>query len=170
MQGATREQIMNALLARLQAKCGAAFLTYSREFIMWEDMIQLIGANVAKAPAFPALYLYDGVGFGGGVDNFVQGQWGTPVKQTLYRTIVFYCRKAGAGTPAGPQTQAGASVINPLIETVMTAFAPDGPDGRLTLSGLVANCWMEGDGHLIPGDIDPTGLCMQTLPVRIMIP
>jgi hypothetical protein len=62
-------------------------------------------------------------------------------------------------------------VLQPLIESVESAFAPDDAvNGVLTLGGLAYNVWIEGEGIMISGDIDPTGLCMQVIPIRITIP
>lgn len=169
----TREQVMNALLARIQAVCGVAFATYSRRFQTYDDLVNQL--TNSGGPAFPALYLYDGVGFGGGVDNWDQGATqgiATPVKVTLWRTVVIYALKPSASTPDGTDmTVPGASTLNPLIESVEAAFVDDTPSlGVMTLNGLVKRVWIEGDGFLIPGDIDQSGLAMQTIPVRILIP
>lgn len=177
----TREQIMNALLAQLQALCGQTFATYSRRFIMYQDLLQMLTTDSGDSRQLirsPALFLYDGVGFGGGRDVWVQGNRGSPSKRTLYRTIVLYAWRDGALTPAGPIAQTGAISMHPLVEAVENALDPEphnlsGMDmavGSTTLGGLVTYCWIEGDGHCIPGDIDPTGLAMQTIPVKILVP
>lgn len=170
---ATREQVMDALLARIRTLCGSAFATYDRRFQMWDDLVNAIKAG--NAPAFPALYLYDGVGLGGGIDNWdhsSQVSIAQPVKRLLTRTVVIYALKDGANTPDGANMNSvGASVLNPLIEAVEAAFEPDSTSFNvLTLGGLVRRCWIEGDGFLIPGDIDPAGLAMQTIPVKILLP
>lgn len=170
----TREQIMNALLARIQLICGANFATYSRRFQTYVDLVSMISTSSADLPAFPALYLYDGIGFGeGGKDHWDRSsKIGAPSIRTLNRTIVYYAIKPGGFTPSGADvTQAGAIQLNPLIEVVESAFVVDDfTRNMMTLGGLVQHCWIEGDGEMIPGDIDPTGLMMQTLPVRILIP
>jgi hypothetical protein len=170
----TREQIMVALLARVQAVCGANFASYSRRFQTYTDLINMISTGSADVPAFPALYVYDGIGFGeGGKDNWERkGRGAAPVIRTINRTIVFYALKPGANTPAGADlTVAGAPQLNNLIEVVESAFVVDDfQRNTMTLGGLVAHCWLEGMGEMIPGDIDPTGLTMQTIPVKILIP
>lgn len=178
MNGATREQIMTALLARLQTQCGTTFKTYSRAFIMWEQLVQLIGTNSPAVPAFPALFTFEGMGFpSGGITDWTVKQRGTPGIRTLDVTIVLYARKAGAGTPSGiagdPVNNPGSSVLNPLIEAVESAMQPDNKVSNLLQLGnppLVYHCWIEGKGAMVPGDLDPCGLGMQTVPVRIMIP
>ena len=42
--------------------------------------------------------------------------------------------------------------------------------GILPNGGMVSNVWIEGDVYCIPGDIDPSGLAMITVPVKILIP
>lgn len=181
MAGTTREQIMNALLAQLQSLCGTTFQYYSRKFIPYQDLVAMLtnpAGDPAQAIRFPALFVYDGVGFGGGRDTWVQGNRGSPSKRTLYRTIVIYAWRPGGGTPTGPDASAGMSTLSPLVEAVENAIDPEphnrsGMDmavGATTFGGLVTYCWIEGDGHYIPGDIDPSGLAMATIPVKILVP
>lgn len=170
-----RETIMTALLARLAAACGATFKNYSREFIMFEDMVQLIGSNSPNMPEFPCLFLYDG---GLKSDVWRAGGRGSPDVRTMYRHIIIYARKTGGGTPGGPDRTPGGTILHPLIESVEAAFDPKTPpatqnivDNELTLGNLVWQCHIDGEGSMIPGDIDvTTGLCMQTIPVVIITP
>lgn len=170
----TREQVMTALLAHLQARCGATFAVYSRRFIMWEDLVQLIANNSQGVPAFPALFLYDG---GLTAEDWAVTGRGKPPVRTMTRHIVIYARRPNAGTPQGPDNSIAGVVLNPLTEAIEAAFTPGGPvnpdnvrDGVITLGGLVWWARIEGKGDTIPGDIDPSGLMMQTIPVRIMMP
>jgi len=170
----TREQIMDALLAILQARLGAAgsnvIKSFARRFIMYEDFKNMM-AN-GTSPALPALYLFDGTAFGGGVDAWEQRNPGTPDKRTMDRSIVIYATIPGAGSPSGPDgTTSGGHVLQPLIEAVEAGMAPDNMVlNLLTLGGLCRHAWIEGQGFLVSGDVDPSGLCMQTIPVRILIP
>jgi hypothetical protein len=92
----TREQVMNALLALLQRQCGSTFATYSRRFMTWEQVVNSYQAETVLSLKQPALFLYDGVGFGGGVDKFEQGSGrGTPAIVTMSRSIVIYARMPG---------------------------------------------------------------------------
>ena len=164
----TYEPIMTALLALLQAKCGGTFQTYKRRFVMWEQLAQQV-----PAIAQPALFLFDGVGLGGGRIKYAQKQRGLPPRRTLLRTIVLYAQIPGGGTPGGPDaTTPGGTVLGPLAESVEAALATvdDPVQGTLTLGGLVSHCWIEGDGHWVVGDIDPNGQGMVTIPVNIMVP
>lgn len=162
---------MNAVLALIQASCGNAFQTYSRRFITYQDLIQVLQNNPQAVPQ-PALYVYDGVGFGGGITKYVQ-QGRTPGNRTLLRTIVIYSQLPGGNQPAGiDSTTPGADAIYDLIEKVETALDPPDSDsfGTVSLGGLVTHCWIEGDGLIVPGDIDPNGQGMATLPLNILIP
>jgi hypothetical protein len=180
---ATREAIMDALLAQLEAACGSTFLTYDRKFVAYQDLIAQINGTRQQSLdprqklKFPALYLYEGVGFGGGKDEWVQRVQGVPMTgaRTLHRTIVLYAYRPGSLLPGGAASYPGAVTMNPLIEAVENAFQPDtsgigSAKGTMTLGGLVQHCWIEGEGHMIPGDLDPSGLAMQTIPFRVLMP
>ncbi len=173
MTVATREQIMDALIAVLRADetVASMFPTISRRFVMWEQLQQSIQNG---APFYqPALFLYDGVGLGGGIDTYEQVGLGTPARVTLRRTIVIYARLPGGGTAAGPDfTTAGGTVFHPLIEAVINALGvPDDlSHGTLTLGGLVSHCYLKGNGLMMTGEIDPgQGQGMVTLPLDIMM-
>lgn len=166
----TREQIMDHILADLQAFCGTTFKLYSRRFMMWEDVIQSYREGTPLAQ--PALFLYDGVGFGGGIDTWDPRGPGNPSVVTLLRTIVIYATLPGGGTPQGPDgTTPGGSVLHPLVEMVQQALSPD--DGSLgvnNLGGLVSHCWIKGDSLLMTGEIDAVqGQGMATVPLEIMM-
>ncbi len=164
--------IMEALLARLQTKCGDTFQTYSRRFVMWENMAQMVMNG--KAPVQPALYLFDGVMMtGGGRINFERTAKSVPNKRLIERTIVIYAQMPGGGTPDGTDSETpGGDVFYPLQEAVEAAIEPDPGDswGALTLGGLCEHCWIQGDGYMFTGDIDPNGQGMLTIPVRILVP
>lgn len=172
MTVATREQIMDALLTVLQndETVAGLFPTISRRMVMWEQLQQSIqqGAPFLQ----PALFLYDGVGLGGGIDTYDQAGFGTPAKVLLRRTVVIYARLPGGGTAQGPDfTTPGGTIFDPLIEAVGNALEPDDlTRGVLTLGGLVQYCWIKGDGLMMTGEIDPNqGQGMVTLPLEIMM-
>ena len=65
----------------------------------------------------------------------------------------------------------GGVLFHPLIESIESAFATDDLyQNTLTLGGIVQHCWLEGDGHMLAPDMEPSGQGMLTMPVRIMIP
>lgn len=173
------DQVSDALLARLQTQCGESFLYYSRRFLMWEQVAQMTNANQNPLRQ-PALFLFDGMGLGGGKTRYDPRMRATPTVRTMDKTIVIYARlpRAGesggsdTGVPAGPDiVTPGGTVFYPLIQAVESALiADDLSQGTLMLGGLVTHCWLEGDGFVITGETDPDGQGMATLPVRIMIP
>jgi hypothetical protein len=167
---------MDALLAHFKAQCGTLFATYSRRFIDFEQLANILSTNPSAPdiPSFPALYLYDG---GTNAETWVStGRRGLPSKRYMRRHVIIYARRAGAGTPDGPIFSAGGPVIHPLIEAVEVAIeAPSVQPGgdavsNITLGGLVYDMVLEGQGILIPGDLDPSGLCMVTIPIRMTLP
>lgn len=172
------DPIMDALLALLREQCGDTFKTYGRKFKMWEDMAQQRESQTGKPVEQPALYLYDGPGLGGGKTSYKQSGRGTPAIRTLSRTIVIYARLPRDGNdPGGPNIATpGGSVLYPLIEAVETALDSAEPGQSLSQGVLLVtekmtgHCWLEGDGVLVPGEIDPDGQGMATLPVSIRIP
>jgi hypothetical protein len=93
-------------------------------------------------------------------------------------TIVVYALQPNANTPAGAaRTPTGSKVLNPLLDLIVKAFdTSEDSEGAITLryvlpnGEFVSNCWIEGDVYSIPGDIDPSGLAMLTVPVKILIP
>ena len=167
------EQIMVALLAVIKTNCGSTFVTYSRRLKTWEQMIQDL-QNGQPTVKQPALYLYDGVGLGGGRVKYEPRGRGSPGVRILERSIVIYAMFPGGGTPRGiDSTTAGGTIFAPLVDAIELAFSPevgDGPGGTLTLGGLVSHCWIEGESIWITPDIDQNGQGMLTFPVRIMIP
>lgn len=173
------DQIADALLARLQDKCGDLFNYYSRRFLMWEQIAQRTNANDDQVKQ-PALFLFDGMGLGGGRTRYDPRMRATPSVRTIDKTIVIYARlpRAGesgvsdSGGPPGPDiVTPGGTVFYPLIQSIESALiADDLSQGTLMLGGLVTHCWLEGDGFVITGETDPDGQGMATLPVRIMIP
>lgn len=170
MTVATREQIMDALFQRIRSVCGSTFKTYSRRFMTWEAVVQSYQGS--RPLMQPALFLYDGVGLGGGTETYDPRSRGTPSVTTLRRTIVVYARMPGGGTPDGPDsTTPGGTVFHPLVEAILPVFDPDTPaENAMTLGRLVSHCWLKGEGLIVTGEIDTTqGQGMLTLPVEIMM-
>lgn len=168
------DDIALAMVALMTTRCGATFKSYKRGVLLYDDVIQQLTNPPVGGPGvvFPQFWYYEGVGLGGGTITYDRSAPATPVKRTISSTIVIYGLKDGANTPSGANNaQAGNVILNPLFSVVEAAFAPDQPSfNRLTLGGLVSHCWIEGEVYTIPGDIDPSGLAMQTIPVKILIP
>lgn len=164
------DTIALGILAMLKANCGAAFTSYSRGALLYDDVIQRIQGSGGPAMTFPQLWYYEGVGLGGGTVAYERTARGLPPKRVISHTIIIYALKPKANTPDGADvTVAGNTVINPLLASVEQAFIPD-RENAVTLGGLVSHAWIEGEAIAVPGDIDPSGLAMQTVPVKILIP
>lgn len=168
-----REQVMDALLAYIQAGCTTTFKTYSRRFVTWERLIAKLSNSDPSTPPMPALYLIDSVGLGGGIDHWDPRGRASPSVVTLTRTIVIYATLPNGDAAQGQDgTTPGGSVFHPLITAVEDTLAvPDSTQqNALTLGGLVSHCWLEGDGMMMTGELDDLrGQGMQTMPVKIML-
>lgn len=165
-----RDQVMDALLARLRSKCGTNFRTYSRRFMTWEQMVQNITDARGSVPQ-PACFLYDGMGLGGGTDTTEQRGRG-PSVITMNRSIVIYNRFPGGTVPVGADaTTPGGTIFYPLVESIENdAMAADSAQlNTLTLGGLVSHCWIEGQTWFVTPDIDPSGQGMCVIPVSIRL-
>jgi len=184
-----RETIMQGLFDRLKISCGTTFAYYSRKFINWADLGQMITTpspdrDPRQLIRAPALFLYDGFGFGGGRNTWAQGARGQPAKRSMTPTVVIYGWRDSRGdpvlnsaAPSGASNAPGAPYFYPLIDAVEAAFDPepnlpgfDSQAGSITLNGIATFAWVEGSGEIYPGDIDPIGLGMTTIPLRVVIP
>lgn len=172
------DDVADAVVAFLAARCGATFHSYKRGVLLYDDVIQKLTQPSGGGPelVFPQLWFYEGVGLGGGTVTVQSPGRGVPPKRTMNRTIVLYALQPKANTPAGSDnSQTGAKILNPLLAAVEAAFVPDS-ENAITLRGMlpngrfVSNVWIEGDVYSVPGDIDPSGLAMLTVPVKILIP
>jgi hypothetical protein len=174
MAAVTREQVMNALLAQLKADATVVslFQTISRRFYMWEQIAQVMQSGQVPVRQ-PALYLFDGVGLGGGMDRYEPQTRSLPPLVTLRRTVVIYAQLPGGGTPGGQTDMVtpGGTVLNPLIDAVQAVIdrPTDSASNANTLGGIVSHCWLKGEGVFISGEIDPNGQCMATLPLEILM-
>lgn len=168
----TRKQIMEALFAQLNsAALQLTFKTISRRFVTWENLTQQIQSG-QNPPTQPALFVYDGVGFGGGRDSYDLRTPSLRPVVTMHRTLVIYARLPNSGAPQGPNSYTpGGDVFYPLIEAVESVIdTPDDPSlNRNTLGGLVSHCCVKGEGLIITGEIDGQGQGMATLPLEIMM-
>ncbi|MGD0144683.1 MAG: hypothetical protein ABSC92_16145 [Rhizomicrobium sp.] len=85
---------------------------------------------------------------------------GTPPVVTLACAIFIYCEQ--------PDPLAAVStILNPLLDAVMNAIAPDPfADELQTLGGLVAHCRIAGDVKIAEG---LGGQCEAVIPVEILV-
>ncbi len=170
----TYEPIMNALLALLQnALVPGTFRYMARGIIPWEQVDQMISTNITLPFRQPALFLFDGIGYGGGNTQYERRGRGMPPKRVLHRTIVVYAQFPGTGTPSGPDgtVPSGGTIFAPLVEAVEGVLnQTDFDNAALTLGGLVSHVWIEGESHWLTGEIFPNGQGMFTIPINIVIP
>src|SRR5206468_6331331 len=93
---------MQALMNLLQTVCGDTFLYYSRRFQTWEEVTQNTRRGQPVSLQQPALFLYMGVGFGGGRIGYEQRGRGLPPVRTMDISIAIYALSPGSGTADGP--------------------------------------------------------------------
>ncbi len=143
MSGPTREAVYAAVFALAAAVPGLT--TASRKARHWADV----------APAEqPALFQVQR-------QESVEPIAGLPPKRRFAVDLYLY---AHATDPA----IAPASVLNPLIDALEAAFAPDPVDGVQTLGGLVQHAWI---GPRIETDEGVLGdQAVVIVPVEILVP
>lgn len=157
---ATREDIMTALLAKVQTV--ANFQTVSRRIVLEPGAPMM---TVAAPPAQPALYLFEDD------EDYNQKQRGLTTR-TLNVLLWIWAKIPDGHTPGVPDgTTPGATILNNLLDALETAFKPDSRStNSFTLSGLVQHCWIEGRIAKVPGDINPDGQCLLIVPVKLLAP
>ena len=169
----TYEPIMNGLLTLLQdALMPGTFRYMARGIIPWEQIDQMISTNITLPFRQPALFLFDGIGYGGGKTQYERRGRGMPAKRVLMRTIVVYAQFPGAGTPSGPDgtVPSGGTIFAPLVEAIEATLEPSPGEPAITLGGLISHAWIEGESHWLTGEIFPNGQGMFTIPINIVIP
>lgn len=136
-----RESIYAALFALLAGT--AQYRTTSRRLLHWND----VGAG-----AQPALFMAQR----NEVPRTVRGQ---PTEWTLNVDVYIYCRTDG-GLDPGP-------IINPLIDAIEGALAPNQIDNVQTLGGLVHWCRIEGAIETDEGTLGDQSVAI--IPVSIFV-
>ncbi len=174
MTSTVYEPIMDGILQLLQnALMPGVFRYMARGIIPWEQVDQIISSNLTLPFRQPALFLFDGIGYGGGKTIYERHGRGTPAIRKLLRTIVVYAQFPGTGTPSGPeglQSISGGTIFAPLVEAVELALEPPPGEPTITLGGLISHAWIEGESHWLTGEIFPNGQGMFTVPINIIIP
>lgn len=129
----TREPIFAALFAKLAAR--PEFKTTARRLKHWDDV---------PANQQPALFMQQGAELAVQVPR-------QPSKRTLAANLIVYFRSDGGQVPG--------SVINPLLDAIDAALAPDNPITHLcTLGGLVDAVRVEGSIDIDEGTLDNQGV------------
>jgi hypothetical protein len=138
----TREPICQALFTKLQAAAG--FVTVSRKFKHFADVAP------ADQPALILVYRGDNV-------TTVPGQ---PSVTTLSFDALIYAHTRG--DPA----VAPSSVMNPLVDAVVSALAPEPVSGKQTLGGLVQHAWVEGRIETDEGLLQDQGYAIVPISIK----
>ncbi|WP_213308182.1 hypothetical protein [Paraburkholderia sacchari] len=138
----TREPLYLALFAKLAAIPG--LVTTSRRLQHWNDV---------PASAQPALFQAQ-------KKETQTPRKGLPAKVTLHCDIYLYVN-TGNDMSVTP-----ATTINPLMDAIEAALAPDPLTGFQTLGGTVSHCWIEGEIASDEGLLGPQGVLI--IPVNIL--
>lgn len=152
----TREAVFSALFTHLQTACGSTFTTYSR---------RMMDYSAISPGLLPALILWELHS-----DTAYSGQ-GLP-RNYWEGMIVVVFRNPSRPANGNPTTATpGASILNPLIDAVRAALAPDDVDGtNYTIGDLVTWCRVEGKTVVETGDTDADGRGGAVFPIRILVP
>jgi hypothetical protein len=139
-----REPIYEALFALLAA--AAPFATAGRRLRHWSDV---------AASEQPALFQVQR-------KETAKPQEGSPTVWRADVDIYVYCQ-------APDDETAPATVLNPLLDALEAALAPQGADalaGAQTLGGLVKHCWIGGTIETDEGALG--GQAVAIVPVEIL--
>jgi hypothetical protein len=144
----SRELVYTALfslLSNIQIGGGAAFKTATRRLQHFADI---------PPESRPAIYMQHT----GETTN--PSPRGFPPKITLEVNVWIYV--STDQQPSGP-------VINPLLDAVELALAPNSAAGGnvQTLGGLVAHAWIEGATQIFEGDLGDDSVAI--IPVRVLV-
>jgi len=140
-----REAIISALFALVSG--AANFATASRRLKLWGSV---------PPSEKPALFLVERG------DTYARASEAVPEAVTMQVEIYIYI-EAGKDESIVP-----ASVLNPLLDAIDTALAPNRLTGLQTLGGLVSHCWIEGKLMKDAGDLDGDGVAV--IPVKVLVP
>jgi len=91
-------------------------------------------------------------------------QKGLPPKHTLNVNLYVYVHTEAQHN----RETVPASLLNPLLDAIEDALAPDNDDGTCTLDGLVSHCWIEGTIETSEGTLGNQEVAI--VPVHILIP
>ena len=139
----TREAIYSALFARMSAAAG--FATASRRLRHWSDV-----GTVEQ----PALFQVQ-------KSETARREAGLPPKWTLAVDLFLYAH-------APDDLTAAATVMNPLLDAIEAALAPDPVTNVQSLGGLAAHCWIAGKVETDEGVLG--GQAVAIVPIEILVP
>ena len=137
-----REPIYAALFALVQS--AASFVTVSRRLRHWSDV---------AAAEQPALFQIQ-------KSEAAEERRPLPAKWRASVDLYLYAHAPDELTPS-------ATVINPLLDAVEAALAPDPVSHVQTLGGLVQHCWIAGRIQTDEGVLG--GQSVAIVPVEILV-
>ncbi len=138
----TREPIYAALFALLSG--AANFTTASRRLRHWSD--------VASAEQ-PALFMAQ-------KGETAEQRAPLPPKWRARVDVYVYAQ-------APDETSAPAAAMNPLLDAIETALAPDAVTHVQTLGGLAAHCWISGRIETDEGVLG--GQAVAIVPIEVLV-
>lgn len=144
----TREAIYSALFAKLEA--AYKFKTKTRRVRHW---------NAYRQENSPVLVMIeDG-------ETYTPSFTGEPTHVTLDVTVLVYLWVTGqiSDGPVAP-----ISLLNPIIDALEAAIAPDATRQEQTLGGLVNRVWIDGRVEKSSGDQDNIAIAM--IPIKVVVP
>lgn len=146
---ATREQIWSALFALIQTQAtvsGGPFVTVERKLRHWNDVGDGEQPYIAQIQE----------------DEEHERKRGLPRKMTLHGKFYVYGKAVDRNSSPG-------AVLNPLMDAIEAALAPDDPDRETcTLGGLVYSCWISGKVETDEGLLGDQAVAI--VPITIMVP
>ena len=138
----TREPIYAALFALIQS--AAPFVTTSRRLRHWSDV---------AAAEQPALFMIQ-------KSETAEERRPLPIKWRARVDLYLYAQ-------AGGELTAPASVVNPLLDALEAALAPDPVSHVQTLGGLVQHCWIAGKIETDEGVLG--GQTVAIVPIELLV-
>lgn len=138
-----REAIYSALFAKLQSS--ASFATASRRLRHWDDV------PAAEQPAIFQAQKREQV-------STVPGQ---PPVWVLAVDVYLYAR-TGGGLNDSP-----ATTLNPLLDALELALAPDPISNKQTLGGLVQHAWIDGSIETDEGVLGEQAVAIVPITIKV---
>lgn len=132
----TREPIYAALYAKIAAATG--FKTISRRLRHWDDVPQ---------SDQPALFMAQ-------KNETASTTPGMPSVWILSVDIYIYAHTQG------DKSIAPGTILNPLLDAVVAAMAPEAVSGKQTLGGLVQHAWIDGSIETDEGVLGDQAVCI----------
>ena len=147
----TREEVYAALFDKVTALSpggGHKFAVVSRNLRHWSEV---------PIEDHPALFQTQD-------SETVTNTRGLPPKRVLHVTLYVYVHTEAQHD----RDSVPSMLLNPLLDAIDDALAPDNEDGTCTLDGLVSHCWIEGTIETSEGTLGNQEVAI--VPVHILIP